>query len=79
MSKVKTVGYAYPTSEIACVKGFGKSGCWYVAVLEEDTPVFEKDIVWQCQHKQDLLDTIDTANLLSSRLQWSKYSMHDKE
>lgn len=28
----KSVGYAYPTSSMATMLGFGKTGCWFVRI-----------------------------------------------
>lgn len=36
MAKRKSLAYAYPTSELAVMLGFGKVGCWFVDVVESD-------------------------------------------
>ncbi|GGA92642.1 hypothetical protein [Puia dinghuensis] len=37
MPDTKLVEYAYPTSTTAKKAGFGKTGCWFVALYKEDT------------------------------------------
>jgi hypothetical protein len=75
MSKVKTVGYAYPTSPIAAYRGASKAGCWYLAVFDEGKPLHERDVIYSAENKRDVLSMVNS--LVPESIAWGKYSMHE--
>lgn len=50
----KSLGYAYPTSDIAKQFGFKKEGCWYIKLISKES-VSSENKVWSGNAHSDLL------------------------
>ncbi len=74
MSKVKFVGWAYPTSDFAKDRGMYKTGCWYLAVYDAGKIATKHDIIYSCLNKTDIIDGAN--NLVSDSIPFDQYSMH---
>ncbi len=67
--KTKRINYAYPTSDIAKSKGYFHSGCWYLAICDEE---ITKDDIIYCSLEID--DVILTAETNLYNFEWHHYS-----
>jgi hypothetical protein len=58
----KNIEYAYPTSVKAEKAGFGKTGCWYVALYPDISAAFGGDIIPDSfrEHKEQARQYADT-------------------
>lgn len=74
MSKVKYIGYAYPTSPIAASRGASKTGCYYLAVFDEKKAMTEHDVIYSAINKADVVAMVD--HLVDAAIPYNMYSMH---
>ncbi len=75
--KVKSIGYAYPTSPIAEAAGFRREGCHYIAVKEAGKSLEITDLVYVCSKLKDAVAMIDHA--VDVTVPYCRYSMYKPE
>lgn len=73
MAITKNIGYAYPSSQMAKMLDFGKSGCHYLAIYDDAKPVKYSDVYFA--HKS-LDAVIERGNQGTEAEPWGKWSMY---
>ena len=71
----KNIGYAYPSSQLANMLDFGKSGCYYLALYDDSKPLNHNDVYFA--HKD--MQTVKDYSKSYTNLSWGKYSMYKGE
>lgn len=69
---VKSVSFAYPTSDMAKRLGHNVTGCWYVSVGHPDIVSQEYNLVdFASEDRQAVLNIANSLDYA-----WDRYSMH---
>jgi hypothetical protein len=72
----KNIGYAYPSSQLAKMLDFGKSGCYYLAIYDDTMSVKYSDVYFA--HK-NLGVVVERANQGTEQEPWGEYSMYPEK
>jgi len=71
MKQAKLIEYAYPSSTTATKAGYGKTGCWFVALYESDTSSKEVEKLKFFTKKQEAITF--SESLPNPYHTWHKY------
>lgn len=61
--KRKIIGYAYASSDIAKATGHAKTGCHYLAIHDETSPMAVRDVVFSSQDKDEVKKAADQYDM----------------
>ena len=58
--KAKLIEYAYPTSTTATKNGYGKTGCWFVCLMESENSCKKVETLKYFLNKSQALEYANT-------------------